>query len=78
RIAAEALIRSLVEGQGIGLITSHDLALSEIGEMDSLRGAHVHFTDSPASAGLSFDYRIHPGKLIQGNTLKTIKLVGLA
>lgn len=77
RIAAEAVIRSLVNRQAIGLVTSHDLALSEIGEMNELRGANVHFTDSPISDGLSFDYRIRQGKLDHGNALKIIKLVGL-
>lgn len=77
RIAAEAVIRSLVDRQAIGLVTSHDLALSEIGEMNGLKGANVHFIDSPISDGLSFDYRIRPGKLNHGNALKIIKLIGL-
>lgn len=78
RVAAEALIRSLVERQSIGLVTSHDMALSEIGEMPELKGANVHFTDLPTGDRLmAFDYRIHPGKLEHGNALKILKLVGI-
>ena len=78
RAAAEAVIRSLVEHQAIGLVTSHDLALSEIGEMPELKGANVHFTDLPTTDGpIVFDYRIHRGKLDHGNALKIIRLVGL-
>jgi DNA mismatch repair ATPase MutS len=61
RTAAEAVIRSLVEYQAIGLVTSHDLALSEIGEIQELKGANVHFTDLPsADRFMEFDYRIYP------------------
>jgi hypothetical protein len=78
RVAAEAVIRALLDHQAIGLVTSHDLALSEIGEMQELKGANVHFSDSVTTDGpLKFDYRIHRGRLEHGNALKIIRLVGL-
>ncbi|MHB8486466.1 MAG: amino acid permease [Candidatus Acidiferrales bacterium] len=78
RVAAEAVIRALLDNQAIGLVTSHDLALSEIGEMHELKGANVHFSDLATTDGpLKFDYRIHRGRLEQGNALKIIRLVGL-
>jgi MutS domain V len=78
RVAAEAVIRALLEHQAIGLVTSHDLALSEIGEMQELKGANVHFTDLATTDGpMMFDYRIHRGRLNHGNALKIIRLVGL-
>lgn len=79
RIAAEAVIGSLATDQAIGLVTSHDMALSEIAEKKQCKGENVHFTDlSTADGSLAFDYRIHPGKLARGNALKIVKLVGLA
>jgi hypothetical protein len=78
RIAAEAVLRSLVQHCAIGLATSHDLTLSEIGEMHDLKGVNVHFADVPTTDGLlKFDYRLHLGKLDHGNALKIVKLVGL-
>ena len=78
RVAAEAVIRALLDHQAIGLVTSHDLALSEIGEMQKLKGANVHFTDLATTDGpMMFDYRIHEGRLEHGNALKIIRLVGL-
>jgi hypothetical protein len=78
RTAAEAVIRSLVEHKAIGLVTSHDLALSEIGEMQELKGANVRFTDLPSAEGfMKFDYRIYPGKLEHGSALTIVKLMGL-
>lgn len=78
RVAAEAVIRCLAMHQAIGLVTSHDLALSEVGEMKELKGENVHFTDLyTADKLLAFDYRIHSGRLARGNALKIVKLVGL-
>jgi ABC-type multidrug transport system fused ATPase/permease subunit len=78
RVAAEAVIRALLDHQAIGLVTSHDLALSEVGEMQELKGANVHFTDLATTDGpMKFDYRIHRGRLEHGNALKIIRLVGL-
>lgn len=72
------MIRSLVGNQAIGLVTSHDLALTQIGEMRDLKGANVHFSDLQAADGqMTFDYRIRRGKLHHGNALTIIKLVGL-
>jgi MutS domain V len=71
RIAAEAVIRSLGRHRSIGLVTSHDLALGEIGEAPDLKGMNMHFTDLATADGqLQFDYRIHAGKLEHGNALK--------
>lgn len=77
RVAAEAVLRLLVKRGSIGLVTSHDLALTEIAENSSLRGANVHFSDSENSARLSFDYRLRPGKLTHGNALKILRMVGI-
>jgi len=77
RVAAEAVVRLLVKRRAIGLVTSHDLALTEIAEKHSLAGANVRLSDTPTAEGLSFDYRIRPGKLDHGNALKIIQMVGI-
>lgn len=77
RVAAEAVIRLLVERQAIGLVTSHDLALTAIAENPGLGGANVHLSDTPTATGLSFDYRLRPGKLDRSNALKIIQMVGI-
>jgi hypothetical protein len=77
RVAAEVIIRLLVERRGIGLVTSHDLALTEISEKRELKGANVHFADLPTAEGLSFDYHLRPGKVEHSNALKIIRLIGI-
>jgi MutS domain V len=77
RVAAESVIRLLVERQAIGLVTSHDLSLAEIPEKHELKGINVHLTDLPSDEGLHFDYRLRPGKVTRSNALKIIKLIGV-
>ena len=77
RVAAEAVIRLLVERGAIGLVTSHDLALTEIAEKRELKGANVHFADLPTAEGLSFDYHLRPGKVEHSNALKIIRMMGI-
>ena len=77
RVAAESVIRLLVERQAIGLVTSHDLSLAEIPEKHELKGINVHLTDLPSDEGLHFDYRLRPGKVMRSNALKIIKLIGV-
>lgn len=77
RVAAEAVIRLLIERQAIGLLTSHDLALTEICEKRELKGSNVHFADLPTAEGLSFDYHLRPGKVQHSNALKIIKMMGI-
>jgi hypothetical protein len=77
RIAAEAVIRLLVSRRAVGLVTSHDLSLTEIAEKHDLTGANVHFSDTPTAKGLSFDYLLRKGKLDHGNALKIIQMVGI-
>ncbi len=77
RVAAEAVIRLLVERGSIGLVTSHDLALTEIAAKPELKGENVHFADLPTAESLSFDYQLRPGKVEHSNALKIIKMMGI-
>src|SRR5205807_1961729 len=45
RVGAEAVIRRLVSAGALGLVTTHDLALTDIAEHLSPQAANVHFED---------------------------------
>ena len=77
RVAAEAVIRLLVDRRAIGLVTSHDLALTEIAEKPELMGSNVHFADLPTGEGLNFDYHLRRGKGEHSNALKIIRMMGI-
>jgi hypothetical protein len=77
RIGAEGIIRSLVEQGGIGLVTTHDLALTEIVESLGDRAKNVHFEDRIVEGKMTFDYRLRPGVVERSNALELMRLMGL-
>jgi MutS domain V len=77
REGAAAVVRRLVEQGAIGLVTTHDLALSDLAEAPELHGANIHFQDSLDGDRLIFDYRIRPGVVTRRNALDLMRLVGI-
>ena len=77
RVAAEAVIRTLVTGGAIGALSTHDLALAEIADIPGLRGANVHMQGDDVDQPLSFDYRVKPGISSQTNALAIVKMMGI-
>ena len=76
RIGAEAILRALVERGSIGLATTHDLALSAIGEQLS-QSANVHFEDEVANGKIYFDYTMRPGVVTRSNAIELMRSIGL-
>ena len=77
RIGAEALARGLVDRGGLGLITTHDLALAHIADVLAPRAANVHFEDHLEDGHMRFDYRMRPGVVRKSNALELMRSVGL-
>jgi len=78
RAAAEAVIAALVAGGAVGALSTHDLALTEIGENSALRGVNVHMQSEDPEQPLAFDYRLKAGILRQTNALAIVKMLGIA
>jgi DNA mismatch repair ATPase MutS len=77
RVGAEAVVRALVDGGAIGLVTSHDLALADVADHLAPRAKNVHFEDHLEGDRIAFDYRLKPGKVTRGNALALMRAVGL-
>jgi hypothetical protein len=77
RIGAEAVVRGLVERGAIGLITTHDLALSRLAETMPGRAANVHFEDHIEDGKIHFDYRMRDGVVKKSNALELMRGIGL-
>jgi DNA mismatch repair ATPase MutS len=74
---AEAVIRRLIEAGGIGLVTTHDLALTQLADLLAPRAANVHFEDRFKEGKLVFDYRMRPGVVPSSNGLTLMRAVGI-
>jgi hypothetical protein len=76
-IGAEAVVRGLVERGAIGLVTTHDLALTRIVETLNGHAANVHFEDHLENGRIVFDYKMRPGVVERSNALELMRSVGL-
>ncbi len=76
RIAAEWVVRALVRRNAIGLITTHDLTLTEIAA-NGLPGRNVYFEDSGEAGELKFDYKLRSGLLTHSNALNIVRMLGI-
>jgi DNA mismatch repair ATPase MutS len=74
RIGAEGLIRALLERGAIGVVTTHDLALTSVAD-PHLRNAH--FQDELRDGRMVFDYRLQDGVVTKSNALELMRSVGL-
>jgi hypothetical protein len=76
-IGAEAVVRGLVGRGAIGLVTTHDLALTRIAEAMTPQGRNVHFEDHLENGRMTFDYLLRGGVVRKSNALELMRSVGL-
>jgi hypothetical protein len=77
RLGAEAVVRGLVDAGAMGLVTTHDLALTHIADQLGPRAANVHFADHFENGEMKFDYTLRPGVVQNSNALALMRAVGL-
>jgi len=77
RIGAEGIVRALVSLGAIGLITTHDLALTELAATLGAAAANMHFEDRLEQGRMTFDYRLRPGVVEHSNALALMRAIGL-
>ena len=73
---SEMLLKGLLQRGAIGLVTTHDLALTQLA--DGLPEArNVHFSDEFINGEMHFDYRMKPGVVHHSNAMELMRSVGL-
>ena len=77
RLGAAGVIRGLLDSGALGLVTTHDLALSAVADELGSKAANVHFEDHLEDGRMAFDYKLHPGVVARGNALALMKSLGL-
>ena len=76
RIGAEGALRALVERGAIGLISTHDLALTAVSGGN--HWAHnVHFQDEFVGGEMRFDYKLREGVVTKSNGLELMRALGI-
>jgi hypothetical protein len=77
RIGAQGVIRALLERGAIGLVSTHDLALTEIAGLDAHALVNVHFEDEFIDGRLKFDFKLRNGIITKSNGVALMRSIGL-
>jgi hypothetical protein len=77
RVAAEAVVRTLVERGAIGALSTHDMSLTEIADAKGMYGANVHMRAKDGNNPMDFDYLLRPGVTRETNALGIARLAGV-
>ena len=75
-IGSQAYITALSKGHGFGLVSTHDLELSDL-EQVIPRLQNAHFQETVSDGTLTFDYQLRPGPCPTTNALRIMELEGL-
>jgi DNA mismatch repair ATPase MutS len=77
RIGAEGIVHALLNRGAIGLVSTHDLALAEIGGSLDGQLCNVHFQEEFENGRMHFDYKLRAGVVTKSNGLALMRSIGL-
>jgi DNA mismatch repair ATPase MutS len=77
RIAAEGVVRTMLAHRAIGMVTTHDLALTEIAAIFPGEVKNVHLQDRVEGGTMTFDYKLRDGVITHSNALELMRMIGL-
>ena len=77
RVGSEGVIKKLIEQGAVGLVTTHDLALTDIVRELNGKAENAHFEDHIENGEMTFDYKIRPGVVQKSNALELMRMIGL-
>jgi DNA mismatch repair ATPase MutS len=77
RIGAEGIVRALINRGAIGMISTHDLALTDISDSPDVLLHNVHFQDELEDGQMKFDYKLREGVVTKSNGLELMRAIGL-
>ena len=76
-VGAESVVRGLIERGAVGMVTTHDLALTKFAGGPDSPIANVHFEDRLVDGKMIFDYRMRQGVVEHSNALALMRAIGL-
>lgn len=77
RVAVERIVRALVARAAIGIVSTHDLALTEIAAAPGLTGLNFCMESEDLADPLDFDYRVKPGITSISSALAILDRIGV-
>jgi DNA mismatch repair ATPase MutS len=77
RIAAEGVIKTMLARGAVGMVTTHDLSLTDIASIFPGQVKNVHLQDHVEQGKMTFDYKLRDGVITHSNALELMRLIGL-
>lgn len=77
RIGAEGIVRGFAARGAIGFVSTHDLAITDIGGLEPGAVHNLHFQDELRDGRMTFDFRLRPGVVTKSNGLALMRSIGL-
>jgi hypothetical protein len=76
-IGAEGVVRAFAAAGAIGFVSTHDLALTEIGGLPPGTLHNVHFQDELMGGEMRFDFTLREGVVTRSNGIELMRAIGL-
>ena len=77
RVGAEGIVRAFMQRGAIGLITTHDLALTQLRGLPTESLRNLHFEEEITDGRMRFDYHLRDGVVTRSNAVALMRAVGL-
>ena len=77
RIGAEGIVRGFLARGAIGLISTHDLAVTDIAGLEAGSLRNVHFQDELVNGEMKFDFTLRDGVVTKSNGVELMRSIGL-
>jgi hypothetical protein len=77
RSGAEGIVRAFAARGAIGLISTHDLALTDISGLPEGALVNVHFQDELQDGRMLFDFKLRDGVVTRSNAMELMRSIGL-
>jgi len=76
-IGAEAVVGELIDSGAIGIISTHDLALTDMQRSGEGRLRNMHLQDEIEDGRMKFDFKLRDGVVTKSNGVELMRLIGL-
>lgn len=77
RSGAEGIVRAFAARGAIGLISTHDLALTDISGLQEGALRNLHFQDELRNGRMTFDFKLRDGVVTKSNAMELMRSIGL-
>jgi hypothetical protein len=76
-VGARAVLLHLLDRGALGVVATHDVALSTLEQEHPTRVRNMHFTDVVVDGEMRFDYRLREGVVKTSNALRLLAMAGI-